>query len=238
MHRDRSVSSFSLRSLSRPAWRTAMIGAVAAGTVIGLGASLGTTGPASITAKTAAAGASLASASPIAAVETFKVDPGHSMALFRVMHLGAGAFWGRFDAVSGTITTDSATATGLSFDISIDVNSVNTASTQRDNHLKSPDFFSAKEFPAMTFKSTSAKKLDGNNYEVAGDLAIRGITKPITAKVLWTGTAELGMGRRAGFEATFTIDRGEFGVSYGLDNNALGRQVQVIVALEGLIPKQ
>lgn len=207
------------------------LGALIAGAFLGASALM----PAHASIATASAGASSA---PVTAVETFKVDPGHSMALFRVMHLGAGAFWGRFDAVSGTITTDSATAEGLSFDISIDVNSVNTASSQRDNHLKSPDFFSAKEFPTMTFKSRSARKLDGNVYEVQGDLTIRGVTKPITAKVLWTGTAEMGMGRRCGFEASFTIDRGDFGVNYGIDNGALGREVQVIVALEGLIPQK
>jgi len=176
-------------------------------------------------------------AAPSAAVETFKVDAGHSAVLFRVQHLGAAYFWGRFDAVSGTISSDSASANGLSFDISVDVNSVDTASTQRDNHLKSPDFFSAKEFPTMTFKSTSAKKLDGNFYEVTGNLTLRGVTKPVTARVEWTGTAEKGMGRRIGFEAIFTIDRGEFGVNYGIENGALGKDVRVIVALEGVIEK-
>lgn len=174
---------------------------------------------------------------PVAALETFKVDAGHSAALFRVHHMGAAYFWGRFDSVNGTITSDSATATGLSFDITIDVNSVNTASTQRDNHLKAPDFFSAKEFPTMTFKSKSAKKLDGNFYEVSGDLTMRGVTKPVTARVEWTGTADMGMGRRAGFEAIFTIKRSDFGVNYGVEKGALGDEVRVVVALEGVAGK-
>ncbi|MBX3356557.1 MAG: YceI family protein [Phycisphaeraceae bacterium] len=170
-----------------------------------------------------------------AAVETFKVDTGHSTALFRVQHLGVAYFWGRFDTVTGTIKSDSASADGLSFDITIDVNSVNTASTPRDNHLRAPDFFSAREFPTMTFKSTSAKKVDGNFYDVTGDLTMRGVTKPITARVEWTGTGDKGMGRRIGFEATFNIKRSEFGVSYGVENGALGDDVRVIVALEGIL---
>jgi len=183
--------------------------------------------------------ASAPAAKPAAstAIETFQVDAGHSVTLFRVKHMGAAFFWGRFDSIAGTIRSDSASANGLAFDLSIDINSINTASTQRDNHLKAPDFFSAKEFPTMTFKSTSAKKLDDNFYEVAGDLTMRGVTKPITARVEWTGTADMGMGRRIGFEAIFTVKRSDFGVSYGVDKGALGDDVRVVAALEGVIEK-
>lgn len=168
------------------------------------------------------------------AAEVFKVDGVHSAVLFRIQHMGAGMFWGRFNAVEGTITFDGANQ--LAFDVSVDVGSIDTASSKRDDHLKSPDFFNAKEFPKMTFKSTSATKTTGNFYEVKGDLTMHGVTKPITAKVEWIGTTDMGA-RRAGFEATFTVNRADFGMNYGIDKGALGRDVQVIVALEAMPQK-
>ena len=169
--------------------------------------------------------------------ELFRVDDVHSLALCRVHHLGAGQFWGRFNAVSGTIRFAEGSSDGLSFEITIDATSVDTGVEQLDKHLKSPDFFNVKEFPQMTFKSTSASREPNGTYTVKGDLTIRGVTKPISAAVEWTGTSEKGMGKRAGFEATFTVDRSLFGVNYGLDDktgDALGRNVRVVVALEAI----
>lgn len=229
------VNHPSLFRLVRQATRSRHLVAAAVSLSVGAGAfaaagAFGSFGTSALASTTVAA-------APAAPAEKFTVDTGHSTTLFRVQHAGAAYFWGRFDTVTGTITSDSATANGLSFDITIDVKSVNTASSKRDDHLRAPDFFSAKEFPTMTFKSTSAKKVDGNFYEVTGDLTVRGVTKPITARVEWTGTADKGMGRRIGFEAIFNIKRSDFGVSYGVENGALGDDVRVIVALEGLASK-
>ncbi|MCE9619760.1 MAG: YceI family protein [Planctomycetes bacterium] len=163
---------------------------------------------------------------------TWKIDDTHSMSLFRVQHFGAGMFWGRFDGVTGTITTTGATPETLALNVTIDANSVSTANKDLDAHLRSPDFFSVKEFPQMTFVSTSAKKIDGNFWEVSGNITIRGTTKPLTAKVEFIGLSESPKGNRIGFEAVFTIDRGEFGVNYGLEKNVLGRNVRVTVGLE------
>jgi len=222
----------------RGARTAAMLAGVVAGTLLLGAAAASSQNSTPSSAPSARPAPAPSSVTTVSAKETFKVDSGHSVALFRVLHAGAGMFWGRFDSVTGTITAKDADPASLSFDITIDVNSVNTANTQRDDHLKSPDFFSAKEFPSMTFKSTGAKSLGGNFLEVQGDLTIRGKSKPITAKVEWTGTADGRMGRRSGFEATFTIDRGEFGVNYGMQGNALGRNVQVVVALEGVVEKK
>ena len=162
----------------------------------------------------------------------WKIDDTHSMGLFRVQHSGAGMFWGRFDGVTGIITTSGIPTGTLALDVSIDTNSVSSANKDLDGHLRSPDFFSVKEFPTMTFISTSSKKLPNNMWEVSGNLTMHGVTKSITTNVEMTGQAESPRGKKIGFEAVFTIDRSEFGMSYGVEKNAIGNSVRITVALE------
>ena len=162
----------------------------------------------------------------------WKIDDTHSMGLFRVQHFGAGMFWGRFDGVTGTITTSGTPIENISFNVTIDTNSISSANKDLDSHLRSPDFFSVKEFPEMNFKSTSTKKLEGNMWEVAGTITIHGITKPHVVQMELTGQSESARGKKIGFEAVFTIDRSEFGMTYGIEKNAIGKNVRIIVALE------
>lgn len=169
------------------------------------------------------------------AKESFKIDPVHSKALFRVQHLGAGQFYGRFNEVTGTIAFDSTGDAGPDLDVSVAIASVDTGNEKLDGHLKSPDFFNAKEHPTMTFKSKSSKKVKDRIYEISGDLSIHGVTKPLTTQVEWTGTAEKAMGKRCGFEAVFTIKRSDFSIKYMLENGGLGDDVRVIVSLEGVV---
>ena len=168
-----------------------------------------------------------------AAATTFKVDGVHSCALFRVHHAGAGQFWGRFNNVTGTFTGGSAKPDGMAFDISIDVASVDTRTKKLDQHLLSPDFFNVAEFPNMTFKSTGVKARSGNMLDVTGDLTLLGVTKSITATMEFTGAMASAAGNRAGYEATFTIKRSEFGMKYGVEQGMLGDDVRIIVNLEG-----
>ena len=168
-----------------------------------------------------------------AAGTTYKIDDVHSCALFRVHHLGAGQFWGRFNAVSGSMTFDqSGQPTG--FDVSIATESVDTAEPKLDAHLKSPDFFNTKEFPAMTFKSESVSKKSDGTLEVTGSLSMHGVAKTITAALEVTGVADTGMGARAGIEAVFTVKHSDFGMKYGVEKGTLGDQVRVVVSLEGI----
>ncbi len=172
-------------------------------------------------------------ATPAAAVQNFTIDQTHSRALFRVHHVGASQFWGRFNDVSGTFSYQPDSADGMKFDVTIKTDSVDTGAKKLDDHLRSPDFFAAKDFPEMKFASTSARKVGANMYDVTGTLTIRGVSKPLTAKLEFTGAASMGGGAKAGFEATFTIKRSEFGVNYGVENGALGDDVRVVVCLEG-----
>jgi len=165
---------------------------------------------------------------------TFKVDPVHSTALFRVHHLGAGRFYGRFNNVNGTFSFSPENSRNLSIDVSIEIESVDTNNEGLDRHLKSPDFFNAREFTTMTFKSHGAKPAkEKNKFHVEGHLTIRGQTKLLRTTVEWTGTADMGKGERCGLETIFTIKRSDFGVNYGVSNGMLGDDVKIIVSLEG-----
>ncbi len=176
-------------------------------------------------------------AAPIAA-EVFELDSTHSKALFRILHLGAGPFWGRFNDVSGTMTCADGKPEGVMFDVTIKTDSVDTGTEKLDAHLKSGDFFNAKEHPALTFKSTSIKKGPKDGWlEVAGDLSMNGVTKPVTAMLEWTGTNDGPMGRRAGYEATINIKRSDWNVKYGVDKGMIGDDVRIIVGLEGVAKK-
>ena len=175
----------------------------------------------------------LSCAAPTFAADNSKVDPVHSSSAFRIIHAGAAPFWGRFNEPNGTFTLDESDPTKSSFTIELKADNVDTANAKRDAHLKSPDFFNAKQYPSITFKSTSVKKGEGNKLEVAGDLTMHGVTKPITAAVELTGKGEFPKGTpRAGVEATMTVKMSDFEIK-GMPG-ALSDDVKVIVSLEGV----
>lgn len=182
----------------------------------------------------AAPAARPAAATSPAAASTYGIDSVHSSAMFRVQHLGAGQFWGRFNDVSGTFTGGTPAADGVSFDITVKVESVDTRTKKLDDHLRSPDFFNAADHPTMTFKSTGCKAGKNGMLEVTGNFTMLGVTKPITANVEFTGAKAGQMGDRAGYEATLTIKRSEWGMKYGVDNGMLGDDVRIVVNLEGV----
>jgi polyisoprenoid-binding protein YceI len=161
------------------------------------------------------------------------IDDVHSMALFRVQHMGAGQFWGRFNDVSGNFAFEEGRADGMRFDVTIATESVDSGNDNLDKHLRSPDFFASKDFPSMTFKSTAARKTGDRTYDVDGELTMHGVTKPITAKVEFCGMTDMGRGPKAGFEAQFTVKRSDFGMTYGVEKGAIGDEVRVVVGLEG-----
>jgi len=168
-----------------------------------------------------------------ASAETYNVDGTHTSVVFRVEHLGVSHFYGRFNEVSGTFSLDEEDPSSSSIDMTVVAESVDTNSTRRDNHLRSPDFFNAKQFPEITFTSTDVSKDSYGNFVVEGDFTLLGVTKPVTVKVRKTGEGETPMGQRAGFETTFEIDRSAYGMSWGIDNGALGDEVRLMVAVEG-----
>lgn len=167
-----------------------------------------------------------------AMADAFTVDAVHSSVVFRVKHQNVAYFYGRFNKVSGSFNLDEANPAASSLDITIDAESVDTANEGRDKHLRTADFFSAKEFPTVTFKSTSAESKGEKQYLVKGDLTFRGVTKPVEVTVTETGRgAGRGGMKIAGFETMFIIKRSEYGMTYGKDS--LGDDVTVYVSLEG-----
>ena len=166
--------------------------------------------------------------------KVFDVDTVHSTAIFRVQHLGAGQFYGRFNDVTGTIDYTPGSKSGLELDISIAIDSVDTANDNLDGHLKSPDFFNALDFPVMTFKSAKAELIKPEVYRVTGELTMHGQSQTITVEMERTGLAEGRRGERVGFETVFTIQRTDHGMDYGVDTGSLGNDVRVIIALEAI----
>jgi len=167
--------------------------------------------------------------------DDFKIDPVHSSASFLVHHLDAGYVLGVFPLPTGTFTSDAGDAGKTALDVTIDIAKLETFAEQRNNHLKSPDFFDAKQFPTATFKSTKAEKGDDDKHvKVTGDLTIHGVTKSITVTLENTGTgAGMKPGEiRQGWLAQFTIDRKDFGITFMAGK--VGDDIRMTVALEGI----
>src|SRR5262249_50307046 len=112
------------------------------------------------------------------------------------------------------------------------VESIDTNNEDRNKHLKGPQFFNAKEFPTISFKSKKIKAAGKDSYEVTGDLTLRGVTKPLTVKVDYVGSGKDFRGvNRTGIETTFSIRRTAFGMKEML--NGIGDRIRIMVALEG-----
>lgn len=169
---------------------------------------------------------------PVAA-QTFQVDTVHSYIIFRVKHMNAGYSYGRFNQFSGSFVIDEKNPARSSVQFEIDAASIDTGNQKRDDHLRSPDFFNVRQYPKVVFKSTSVRKINNTTAEIKGNLTLRGVTKPITARAVYTGQAKNQQGKTVvGFEITFTIKRGDFGMTYG--RNGLADDVRVTVSVEGI----
>lgn len=167
-------------------------------------------------------------ASAVRADDTYKVDPIHSTVIFRVNHLGTSWVYGRFDDVSGTFTVGDKP----SFDMSVATDSIDTNNKQRDTHLKSADFFSVKEFPTITFKSTAVTSSGDKKFDVTGDLTMHGVTKSITVPMEFVGAADTKMGSRAGYLGHFTVKRSDYGMDKMI--GPVGDEIDVTVSTEGV----
>ena len=121
------------------------------------------------------------------AAETYKLDPVHSSVLFKAKHLNVADFYGRFNDFSGTVTFDNENPSKSSVNLEVKVESLDTHEAKRDQHLKSPDFFNAKQFPVIAFKSTKVEKAGADSYKVTGDFTLHGVTKPVTVEFKKTG---------------------------------------------------
>ncbi len=155
---------------------------------------------------------------------TYTIDTAHSSAQFKVRHMMIANVKGEFDKVSGTVEFDPANPSATSVEASIDVASVSTRETDRDNHLKSADFFDVAKYPAISFKSTHVKAEGDGEYKVGGNLTIRGVTKPVTLDVEeFTEEVKDPWGfMRRGATAVTRINRKDFGMEFNIPLDAGG----------------
>ena len=174
---------------------------------------------------------SLAFAFSAQGADTYKVDPVHSSVVFSIKHNGVTNFYGAFKEISGTVAFDAADPSKSTVELTVPVESVDTRSDKRDQHLKSPDFFNAKQFPAITFKSNKIEG-SGESYKITGDLTIHGVTKPITVDFKRGADGKGGGGKTVGGgEARFTIKRSDYDMKFMV--GPLGDDVNIILSLEG-----
>lgn len=163
-----------------------------------------------------------------ALAQEYNIDAAHTSVSFKISHLGLSMTHGRFNTVSGSFTI---AAEKSKFALTIATESVDTGNQQRDDHLRGPDFFSAKEFPTIKFQSTGVKPTK-EGLEVKGDLTLHGKTKPVMFKLEGGKTAEFPKGvQRTGYSTQFTLKRSEFGMENMLQ--AIGDEVVVDISFEG-----
>ena len=146
------------------------------------------------------------------AVKTIAIDKTHSEATFQVRHL-VTKVRGRFTDLGGSIAFDEASPEASAVTFTIQAGSIDTGTPDRDAHLRSEDFFHVEQYPAITFVSTAIRARGGNEFDVTGDLTMRGVTKRITLPVSYLGTARDPWGKeKIGFETETTINRKDYGL--------------------------
>jgi polyisoprenoid-binding protein YceI len=144
---------------------------------------------------------------------TFAIDKTHSEVTFQVRHL-VTKVRGRFTDFTGTLQFDEAHPEQSAVSITINAASIDTGTADRDVHLRSDDFFAVEKFPTLTFASSRVTK-KGGQFDVAGRLTIRDVTKDVTLPVTFLGAAKDPWGNsRVGFEAEITINRKDFGLTW------------------------
>jgi polyisoprenoid-binding protein YceI len=169
---------------------------------------------------------------------TWTIDATHSDVSFSVRHMMVSKVRGRFGTFSGTIVT-AANPLESSVTAEIDLSSIDTNNAQRDEHIRSADFFHVEQFPTMTYRSTSVTA-DGDNFVLNGELTLKGVTKNVALKLELNGfTADPYGGQRAGFSATTEISRSEFGVDIHMPMDGGGvvvsDKVQIALEIEAVL---
>ncbi len=171
--------------------------------------------------------------------KTFEVDNMYSCVYFRVKHMKASNFYGRFNKVSGEFKIDADNLDNSFVNIKVDVNSVDTNDEARDKFLKGQAFFSVKEFSTMSFKSTSIAKKSDDSFTITGNLTLHGKSNEVTFDAAHTGTANVSprWGLRSGYEAIFDIDRKDYGMAYGTQGGFMGHDIRLMISLHGMLSK-
>ncbi|MGD9689050.1 MAG: YceI family protein [Phycisphaerales bacterium] len=188
-----------------------------------------------LTALVAGAGLAWSPAAPAVAApaaDAFTVDSVHSSVVFRIKHFNTSYFYGRFNNPTGTFNLDFANPSASTLQVSVKTADVDTNNKARDEHLSKEEFFSAKEYPTITYTGKTFKKLDDHRMEITGELTMRGQTRPLNAVIEHTGSGKGRVGEAlSGIETRLVINRSEWGVSALV--GPLSDEVTLMIALEG-----
>jgi polyisoprenoid-binding protein YceI len=168
-----------------------------------------------------------------AAAATYEIDGTHSSAVYKIKHLGVSNFYGTFGDLKGKIEWDPANVAASSIEVVIAAESVQSRNDKRDDHIKSPDFLDAKQFPTITFKSKSVKGGAGA-LTITGDLTLHGVTREITVTAEKTGEGKNPRSGQdmIGFEARFTVDRTTHDMNFMV--GPLTKEIDFILSVEAL----
>jgi polyisoprenoid-binding protein YceI len=178
---------------------------------------------------------------PLAA-GTWALDPNHSGVHFKVRHIGLSNVSGRFNRYDATLSVGE-TLADTRVEATIDMSSVDTNQPDRDAHLLGTDFFAAEQNPAMTFRSTGVRAAGEGEYALDGELTVNGVARPVTLEVEFHGveTFPVDGSTHAGFSATTTVNRDDFGVDFnaplGMGKFALGKKIAVELELQFVAPE-
>jgi polyisoprenoid-binding protein YceI len=168
---------------------------------------------------------------------TWDIDPVHSVLDFKIRHLFSKT-GGTFDQWEGTLEFDGENLATLGAEVTIQAQSINTQNDDRDEHLRSPDFFDVEQFPTITFVSKRAESTE-DGWVLVGDFTMHGVTREVAIPFEFHGSGEDPWGnRRAGFSGSLEIDRKEFGLVYNktLDQGGLllGDEVEIELEIEAV----
>ncbi|GAA1430280.1 YceI family protein [Streptomyces thermospinosisporus] len=145
----------------------------------------------------------------------YTIDPAHTTLGFTARHAMVTNVKGEFREFSGTLHLDGTDPSKSTASIDVVMDSIDTGNADRDNHLRSADFFDTEKYPKMTFRSTAAEALGGDHYRITGDLTIRDVTKPVTIDLEFNGAAKDPFGNeRVGFEGKAEILRSDWGLTW------------------------
>jgi len=167
------------------------------------------------------------------AADEYQIDPVHSSVLFRIKHLAISNVYGKFIDFKGTLIIDQEDPAKNSIEAYVAARSIDTDTPTRDDHLQSPDFLNVNKFPLVSFRSQSWKKIDKDIFEVTGDLSLHGVTRPLTVKLVQTGSGKDPWGGyRIGFETSFSIKRNDF--KMGKMHDSVGGTVYITVSIQAV----
>ncbi len=175
---------------------------------------------------------------PQTTTTTWTLDPVHSVAEFKVKHMMISNVKGQFTGITGVLILDEDNIAGSRVEATIDASTIQTREAQRDEHLKSSDFFNVEQFPTLSFRSTQVKRTGDDELSVTGDLTIHGVTRQVAFQV--EGPTAAGKdpwgNTRIGLSATTKVNRKEFGLTWNaaLETGGIlvGEEVTITLDLE------